>query len=127
MFPPHITPTHMKHGKKKQNTMKRYRLTENRLRGIVYNAVKRTLNEAAALNYPNDSDYEGSMFYSHDIPANIDVSHERLGRMVRSYQNAVRRLLDSIHDIEYTGIENFKDFYDVLIDNGWNDFANDKI
>ena len=100
---------------------------ENYVRNLVKRATRSVINEAAALNYPNDSDYEGSMFYSHDIPANIDVSHERLGRMVRSYQNAVRRLLDSIHDIEYTGIENFKDFYDVLIDNGWNDFANDKI
>lgn len=107
--------------------MRRNRLTENRLRGIVYNAVKRTLNEAAALNYPNDSDYEGSMFYSHDMPIETDASPEKLERLVNTYKKAVDELMASIHDIEYTGIENFTDYYDTLLNNGWNDFANDKI
>ena len=110
--------------------MRRYRpmrLTEGRLRGMIHKAVKNTLNEAAALNYPNDSDYEGSMFYSHDMPIEMDASPEKLERLVNTYKRAVDKLMASIHDIEYTGIEKFTDYYDILLNNGWNDFANDKI
>lgn len=106
------------------------KLTENRLREMVRRAVKMAtrsvLNEAAGFT-PNPDDYENSMFYSHDIPVEPDVSYDKLDKMVRTFKRAVDELVASIHDIEFTGIENFEDFYDELRRSGWNHFANDKI
>jgi hypothetical protein len=112
---------------KDDNGKKKKDVKEGYFRNLVKRATRSVINEAGLGFTPNPSEYNDSMFYSHDMPIETDASPEKLERLVNTYKRAVDELMASIHDIEYTGIENFTDYYDTLLNNGWNDFANDKI
>ena len=94
---------------KDDNEDEKKSVKENYFRNIVKMATRSVLNEAAGFT-PNPDDYENSMFYSHDIPVEPDVSYDKLDRMVRTFKRAVDELVASIHDIEFSGIETFEEF-----------------